>query len=285
TDYITYNPRIIAQINAVLKEDVVLAVSILALSLALAMVVGALLGIASSYPLMRLHGAPLAMSLLAIAELAPLIGRNYPEIIGGPLGVAVPNPFAWAGALRFPIITLFMMLVAAAVFAFVRTLTRTPLGRLLRAIRDDEVAASALGKDVAKARTKVMAVSSAIAALGGALYAFYACSVTAPAFNRFTWTFWPWVMVILGGIANNLGTVLGAFAFVLVRKLIIYYKDVLSPYLPFDVVWLDNILLGVALILILLFRPEGILPERPISTVNVKKLMSPSARSKRGGQP
>lgn len=272
TNYVGRSAWIVTQINAALREDVVLAVSVLILSLALAMAVGALLGVASLYPIARLHGAALAMSLLAIAELAPVVGRNYPELIGGTLGVAVPDVFAWAGASRFPAITLFMVLTAAAVFAFVQAMTRTPLGRLLRAIRDNEVLASSLGKDVAKVRVKVMAASSAIAALGGALYAFYSCSVTAPAFNRFTWTFWPLVMVILGGAANNVGTSLGAFVFVLVRKLIIYHKEALGPYVPFDVVWLDNILLGVALILILLYRPEGLLPERPINTIDVRRL-------------
>jgi branched-chain amino acid transport system permease protein len=280
TDYVGNNVAIVTQVNAVLQTGLPLAALTLALSLALAMVVGALLGLIASYPAIRLRAEYLAITLLAVADVVQLVGRNYPELVGGTLGVAVPDPFAWAGALRFPAVTLFMLLIAVVVFLYLQMLTRSPLGRLLRAVRDDENAALALGKDVTKIRMKTIMVSSAIAALGGALYAFYAGSVIATAFNRVSWTFWPWVMVILGGAANNWGVVLGAFAFVSVRKLIIYYKESLAPYLPFDVVWLDMLFLGVAIILILLYKPEGLVPEKPIKTVEVRRFVPISTSEK-----
>ncbi|MDW8045246.1 MAG: branched-chain amino acid ABC transporter permease [Nitrososphaerota archaeon] len=269
--YIENNAKIVTDINNVLQTDIPLSFSLLILTLLSAMAFGAVLGLLASYPTARLREEYLAMTFLAMGEVILIIGYNYPELVGGTLGVSVPDPFVWAGGLRFLLITIFMLFVASLVFIYLHFLTKSPVGRLLRAIRDNESAALALGKDVSRIRMKVIVLSSAIAALGGALYAFYTGSVIATAYHRVGWTFWPWVMVILGGTANNLGVILGTFIFVAVRKFIIFYKEVLGPYVPFDVVWLDMLLLGIALILILLYKSEGLIPERPIKTIDIHK--------------
>jgi hypothetical protein len=75
-------------------------------------------------------------------------------------------------------------------------------------------------------------------------------------------------MVMLGGAANDLGVVAGTFIFVAVRQTIVFYSSVFAPFLPFDVVWLDTLLLGLALIFILIYRPQGLIPEKPIKTIN-----------------
>ena len=165
-----------------------------------------------------------------------------------------------------------MLVVAIALFLFLERLVRTPLGRMLRAIRDNEEVAEALGKDVARIRMKTIMLSSTIAAVGGALYAFHSSNVHALTYHRVAWTFWPWVMVILGGAANNVGVAIGTFVFVAIRKFIYYYKEALAPFIPFQVVWLDPLLLGLALILVQMFRPEGILPEKPTTTISLERL-------------
>ena len=282
TSYVRENARLMTEVNRVLAANPALAISLLALGLVAAALLGALLGLLLSYPVVRLRAEFLAMVLLAVAELLLLIGRNYPPLVGGTLGVAVPDVYAWSGGNRFVVATLTSLAVAALVFTYVQLLTRSPLGRLLRAIRDDEGAALAYGKDVAGVRVKTFMASCSIAAIAGAIYAFYTASVNSLAYNRVTWTFWPWVMVILGGAANNLGVVVGTFIFVAVRKLIIYYKYELAPILPFDVVWLDMLLLGVALAVILLYRPEGIIPERPIRTLPISRLSRAAGRELEG---
>lgn len=271
--YIKNSSRLVFEVNRVLASNPALALTLLFLSLAVAVVVGAALGLILYYPVTKLRAEFLAMVLLAVAELLLLIGRNYPPIVGGTLGIPVPNVFAWAGPNRFLVATLFSFSMAIMVYLLVYSLTSSPLGRLLRAVRDDENAAMAFGKDVTKVRITSFVLSSAIAALAGAVYAFYTAGVNTLAYSRVTWTFWPWVMVILGGAANNLGVVLGTFTFVAVRKLIVRFKYQLGPIIPFDVVWLDMLLLGTALSLILLYRPEGILPERPIKTIGIDQAM------------
>jgi branched-chain amino acid transport system permease protein len=97
--------------------------------------------------------------------------------------------------------------------------------------------------------------------------------VIALSYDRVTWTFWPWVMVIIGGAANNLGVVLGTAIFVTSRKVIDFYKGGLQFLLPFDVVWLDRLALGIVLIAMLIARPEGILPEKPRLTLPRYKIL------------
>lgn len=267
-DYIKHNAYIVTQLNKVLETDVLLSIAILLLTLVIAAVIGAFLGLVASFPAIRLRADYLAITLLVFAEAIRVIGHNYPPIAGGTLGVQVPDPFAWWGDLRFIAATTVLLAVALLVLLYVEIFTRSPLGRVLKAVRDCELAAASLGKNVLAIRTKTIVLSSAIAAIAGALYAFYTGGVIAAAYDRVTWTFWPWVMVIVGGAANNIGVMLGALIFVTVRKLIIFYKELLAPYIPFDVVWLDFLLLGVILILVLMYRPQGVLPEKPIRTVS-----------------
>lgn len=270
-NYVGNSSEIVTRINNVLSTNPILAVAIFILTIIVAMIIGAVLGFLAAYPVVRLREEYLAMVFLAMGEALLVVGYNYPELVGGTLGIMVPDPFIWFGGLRYTATTLIILFIAILAFLYLEILVRSPLGRMLRAIRDDENAAMSLGKDIAKVRIKVVMLSSALAALGGALYAFYSGGVIAIAYHRVAWTFWPWVMVMLGGAANNKGVVLGTFTFVTVRKLIEFNKDRLSPYVPFDVVWLDLLLLGIALIVILIFRPEGLIPEKPIKTVNFKR--------------
>jgi branched-chain amino acid transport system permease protein len=150
----------------------------------------------------------------------------------------------------------------------------------MKAVRDGEIAAEALGKNVVRIRQEVLVISSALAAAGGALWAFYAGGVIATAYDRVTWTFWPWVMVIMGGPANNLGVVFGTGIFVASRKLIDYYKFSLEPILPFSVIWVDRLILGIVLILFLIARPQGILAEKSQMPLKKERVLEIKARVK-----
>ncbi|HDN63051.1 branched-chain amino acid ABC transporter permease [Candidatus Bathyarchaeota archaeon] len=271
-DYATHSHEVVTIINNFLEKNVLLSLGIFFATLLVACVVGAILGFIASYPAIRLREDYLAITLLAMGEAIRIIGYNYTPIVGGTLGVMVPDPFRWSGGLRYVTSTLFISLIALIVFLYLERLVRTPLGRTLKAIRENEDVARSLGKDVTRIRTKTIMVSSVIAAVGGALYAFHSGNVHSLTYHRASWTFWPWVMVILGGAGNNVGVILGTFIFVSVRKFIIFYKGYLSPFLPFDVVWLDLLLLGLALIIIQMYRPQGLLPEKPTPTISFDKI-------------
>ena len=76
-------------------------------------------------------------------------------------------------------------------------------------------------------------------------------------------------MILIGGLANNKGVIVGTLIFVTLRKFIIYFKDSLEGYVPFDVVWLDFLLLGIILLVVLLYRPQGIFVEKPTPTISM----------------
>ncbi|MCJ7770264.1 branched-chain amino acid ABC transporter permease [Candidatus Bathyarchaeota archaeon] len=275
-NYIDSNSQIINEVNSNLVTNPSLSIAIIIVTLVAAALFGAFLGLLVAYPVARLRSDYLGMVFLAAGQVILVVGNNYPPLVGGTLGVSVPDPFAFAS--NFSIFGLFpgemrnvfavatISIIAILVFFFARGLTHSPLGRVLRAIRDDENSALALGKNVQRNRITIIIIASAIASLSGALYAMYTANVFSTTYSRTTWTFWPWVMVILGGAANDLGVVTGTFIFVAVRQLISFYRDFFTPYLPFNVVWLDTLLLGLALLLILIYRPDGLIREKPIKT-------------------
>ena len=270
-DYIDQNLLIVSQINVWLVDNVGIGFAVFFLTLGIAALVGGGIGILTSYPVIRLRGDYLAMTLLAFGESIKIIGNNFAPIAGGTLGVQVPDPLTFLpDELRFPVSTLGLVLIAFVVFLYSEKLVRSPLGRTLRAIRDNDIAAASLGKHIGRMRIKVIMVSAGLAAIGGALYSFYVAGTIAFAYDSVSWTYWPFLMILIGGLANNRGVLAGTLIFVLIRKLIIYFKDSFEGFVPFDVVWLDFLLLGSILLLILLYRPQGIFVEKPTPTIPEK---------------
>ena len=139
-------------------------------------------------------------------------------------------------------------------------------------MRDSEVAARAYGKDIPKLRAQSLIIGSALASIGGALWAFYTGSMKAITYNRLIWTFWPWAYMMLGGIGNNVGVLVGVLVFSITRTLIYTYKDLIATIILIKPVWLEYILVGLAIILIMLFKPQGLLPEKPALSLSRSKI-------------
>ena len=267
-DYIGNNLAIVSEINIWLVDNTGVGFAVFFLTLGIAAGVGGGIGLLTSYPAIRLRGDYLAITLLAFGESIRIIGNNFTPIVGGTLGVQVPDPLSFLpGELRFPVATVGLLLIAFVIFLYSEKLIRSPLGRMLRAVRDNEVAAESLGKNTTQIRIKIIMVSAALAAIGGALYAFYVGGTIAFAYDRTSWTFWPFLMILIGGLANNKGVLIGTLLFVTLRKVIIFFKDSFQDFVPFDVVWLDFLLLGVILLAVLLYRPQGIFVEKPTRTI------------------
>lgn len=266
-DYIKDNLLMVADINIWLADNAGIGFAVYAIAIVLAAFVGGILGMATSYPALRLRGDYLAITLLAFGESIRIIGNNFPPLVGGTLGVQVPDPLSFVpDEIRFPVASLILLLMMVVAYIYCEFTIRSPLGRSLRAVRDNEMAAESLGKDVGRMRIKTIMVASALAAIGGALYAIYVGTTIAVAFDRASWTFWPFLMILIGGLANNKGVLVGTMLFVLLRKLITFFKDSLD-FVPFDVVWLDLLLLGSILLVVLLFRPQGLIVEKPTHTL------------------
>ena len=103
----------------------------------------------------------------------------------------------------------------------------------------------------------------------------------ASSFNRAEWTFYPFLIIILGGLGSTNGVVAGVFLFVVVRVLLTTYKWELKSalHLPFEAVWLEYMIFGVLMLLVLIFKPEGLLREKPTMTKPIREVVK---RTKKG---
>jgi len=276
-DFITFNAAIITQVDTILAGDPVFAVELVLLSLLIAALIGAILGYLASYPAIKLREDYLGMLLLGSAQFFQVILRTYEPLIGGSQPIFVPDPYYfWAEqgvGYRDLVAAAVVSVFAILVYIFAERLVRSPLGRTLRAVRDNEDAAKALGKNDVATRRKVLVIACAIAGMAGALYTFYTAAVEYDTWTRFAWTFWPFLIVIIGGAGNNFGVAVGAFFFTLILKGLEQVKFAFQPYLFFDVNWLQDFLFAGLLLGILLIRPEGILRERQTRTISKKKLL------------
>jgi branched-chain amino acid transport system permease protein len=262
--------QIITQINAPLANNFLLSMGLLLLGIVLAAGVGAALGYVASYPAIRLREDYLGMLLLGSAQLFQIFLGGWEPLINGTQGIEVPDVFGFAGSaigVRDLVVLGFLAVFAVLVYIYAERVARSPLGRTLRAIRDNEVASRALGKNDIAMRRNVIIIASAISGIAGAMLTFYVSSVGAETWTRINWTFWIWVMVIIGGAANNTGVALGALSFTFLFKAVDQVKFQFQSYIPFDVNWFEYLLFASLLILILVFRPGGILPEKSSLTL------------------
>ncbi len=151
----------------------------------------------------------------------------------------------------------------------------SPWGRMIRAIRDNEVAASAMGKDVTQRHLQIFVIGSAIAGVSGAMLATYNGQFTPGSYVPLRYTFLIWVMVIVGGSGNNLGSVAGGFLiwflWIEAEPAGFWLADIGTSFLdnqsPVRQHLLENaqyirlIFMGAVLLVVMRFRPDGILPE------------------------
>ena len=217
------------------------------------------------------------MLLLGSAAFFQIFLSNYTPIINGQLGIGIPNFFAWAGSYSTLGATLLISAFALVVYVYAERMANPPLGRTLRALRDNEAAAEALGKDTVVIRRNILIIASIITGVAGALYTIYTGDTNPAIYDRVTWTFWPWLIVILGGVASNSGVAIGTFVFIFLLQYIDATKFYLQNVLPFDVTWLEYLLFGSLLILVLLLRPQGILPEKPSHTLSNSESLESSS--------
>ena len=169
---------------------------------------------------------------------------------------------------------LFCIVLAVIIWAFERAL-KSPWGRMMRAIRDNEVSAAAMGKDVTRRHLQVFILGSAVIGFAGAMATSVEGALTPGAYQPLRFTFLVWVMVIVGGSGNNWGTVLGGlfigwlyFAVEFLgpdaMKLITsgMPEGVLKAHLVGSAEHMRLLTLGVILLLVLRFSPRGLIPEK-----------------------
>ena len=222
-------------------------------------------------PTLKLREDYLAIATLGIAETIRLIFNNEQFLANGPRGLmGLPQPLAGLVEARhynyiYLVIILFFMLIT---YFLIERGIRSPWGRVLRAIREDEVSASMSGKNIFNFKMQSLIFGSMVMGVGGALYAHYTKAISPDVFTPLYGTFIIWVMLMAGGSGNNKGAVLGAYVIwgiwigtTFLTNLLPYTLQARTPYIRF-------LLIGILLEVILLYRPQGLLgEEKKVSTL------------------
>ncbi|WP_456327656.1 branched-chain amino acid ABC transporter permease [Archaeoglobus sp.] len=263
--------------NDIIAQNPFFGIGLLVLSLIIAFLIGIVVGAIFILPSAKLSEDYLAITLLAISEVVLQIFYYNTDIAGGYYGVSIPDVLSFVSSGRDTIFVGIILVVAFLVFVFAEKLLNTPYGRILRAMRENENVVKAFGRDIMLLRVKTVAIGSGIASLAGALYALYTANVIGilNLYSRVYWTFLPFLMIILGGLSNNRGVLAGAFVFAITKVLLETYKFEIKTllHIPFSSTWLGYMLFGAITLLILYYRPEGLIKEKPIATKPIKERM------------
>lgn len=213
----------------------------------------------------RLRSDYLAIATFGVAVVVQLAALNLEGITGGPFGIGfIPRPFSeLAGnSLLFSLLNFgIVALLVVGLYLVLERLARSPWGRVLRAIREDETAALALGKNAVKFRLQAFAIGGGIMGLAGAVQAHF-IGFIAPDNYMPILTFQVWAMLIVGGSGNNRGAIFGA---ILVWGIWAASAAAIAALFPpgeqARAATLQIVMIGIALCLILLWRPRGIVGE------------------------
>ncbi len=215
----------------------------------------------TGFATLRLKSDYLAITTFGVAVVVQLVALNAQGLTGGPFGVAfIPRPFASLQdqPALFNFINLGVIAaVTIAVYLALEHLSRSPWGRVLKALREDERAAISLGKSARSYRIQAFAAGGAVMGLAGAVQAHF-IGFIAPNGYLPTLTFQVWAMLMVGGSGSNRGAILGS---VVVWAIWVGAGAFSAAVVPGD--WqaraasLQIVAIGVMLCLILLWRPQG----------------------------
>lgn len=217
---------------------------------------------------LRLKDDYLAITTFGVATVVQLVALNSQGVTGGPFGIGfIPKPFSSYAEhpLIFNSLNLAVVVGVVAILYFaLEHLARSPWGRVLRALREDERAAISLGKNARHYRVQSFAVGGAIMGLAGAVQAHF-IGFIAPENYAASLTFVVWVMLIVGGTGSNKGAIVGSIVMWAVWA---GSGSVASALLPTAqqarAASLQLAAIGVILCIILLIRPNGLLGDRPL---------------------
>jgi branched-chain amino acid transport system permease protein len=235
-------------------------VLIFLLAILVGSIVAAIAGLIVGIPSLRLRGDYLAIVTLGFAEIIRIVILNIDKV-GGATGFTVPayTNFLWVGA--FAVLTIIV----------VYNIVHSDIGRALVSIREDELAAEAMGINTTYYKVMAFVISSAMAGMGGVLFGHYTSFLSTNDF-QFIRSFEIIIMIVLGGMGSLTGAVLGAIVITIMPELL--------RRLPGDFSRYRLVVYSALLIIIMLTRPQGILGTREFSFAWLKR----RSRAPEGGK-
>lgn len=237
-------------------------------AIAAAMLVAAAGGALVAFSTGRLRDDYLAIVTLGFAEVVRLVAANEIWLTGGTDGVSgIPGPLRSQAGGAFNLVFLGIAAAAVAVaFLVVERIRRSPYGRVLRAIRDDEQAAAVAGKPVFRFKVEAFALGASLCGLAGALYGHYTSYIAPDNFVPLV-AIYAFLALTLGGTGSNVGALLGAFTLVVLLESARFLTGVIPVLSGVQLAALREILIGALLLTVLRFRAHGLIPERPAAVV------------------
>ena len=224
-------------------------------------VLAALVAFLIGIPTLRLVGDYLAVVTMGLGEIMRAIFKNWISVTRGPMGL--PGiPHASIFGINFNTAEKFLILSTiclAIVFIIAELIIHSPFGRVLKGIREDETASQALGKNTYRFKMISFVVGCGMAGMAGSLYAHYINYIDPTSFVMWL-TFFIILIIMLGGLGNNVGALAATTVFVLLREGLRFVKlpEGLNPAA------LQQLIFGLLLIAVTIFLPRGLIPERKV---------------------
>ena len=215
-------------------------------------------------PTLKLQEDYLAIATLGIAETIRLIFNNEQFLANGPQGLmGLPQPLQnLVSAKNYNYLYLVVVvIVMAVIYLLIERAIRSPWGRVLRGIRDDELSAAMSGKNIFHFKMQSLVFGCMVMGVAGALYAHYTKAISPDVFTPLYGTFIMWVMLMAGGSGNNKGAILGAFVIWGIWIGTSFIGSLLPPALQSRAPYFRFLLIGILLEVILIYRPRGLLGE------------------------
>jgi branched-chain amino acid transport system permease protein len=216
--------------------------------------VAAVLGVVIGAPSLRLKGDYLAIATFGLGVIVYSVAKNWVSVTRGPMGLPGIPGFSLFGY-QISAVWTYLILVAVFVlltFFVIRRIVNSPFGRILRAIREDETAALAVGKDVNKYKIIVFAIGAFFAGIAGSLYAHYITFIDPSSFTVME-SITILLMVVFGGMGSLSGSFIGAAVLVILPELLRFVGMPSSIAAP-----LRQMIYGLLLVILMLKRPQGI---------------------------
>ena len=225
---------------------------------------GALAGYLIGTPALRLRGDYLAIMTIGMSEVIRFLALNEKWLTRGAQGIRnLPRPLSGHSVILDTLFYFILVCIILLILYFIsQRIYNSPLGRVLKGIREDEIVTEALGKKIVRFRMLSFVTGAAYAGMAGSLWVHYSGSIMPHEFAPDI-TFLIWVSLVIGGIGNNKGAILGT----LVLIGIIHQGTRFLPTIPgytYLIPGLRVIFIGLILIICLRFRPQGLIPEKAV---------------------
>jgi branched-chain amino acid transport system permease protein len=215
-------------------------------------------------PTLRLRGDYLAIMTIGLSEVIRYVAVNEKWLTRGAQGIRnLPRPFSGhSNLLDGFYYFIFVFIVLLILYLVSQRVYNSPLGRVLKGIREDETVTEALGKRIFRFRMLAFVFGAAYAGIAGSLWASYSGSIMPHEFIPDI-TFLIWVSLVIGGVGNNRGAIVGTLVLIGVIQQGTRFLPTIEGY-TYLIPGLRLILIGLILILCLRFRPQGLIPERAV---------------------